>query len=173
MLSALACLASFFPMFPSPTIPRYFPESSVPISSFFNHLPFRISLSARGISLASESINPKTSSATAFIAPSTAFITRIPFAFAASTSMLSRPTPTRAIILHFDALSIISFVIFVLLLTMTISKFPIFSLICSGEISGSYDIFSPFFCSMSFKIGATWSQIKTDWFIDMEGNHQV
>ena len=129
MLSALAYLASFFPIFPSPTIPRYFPESSVPISSFFNHFPFRISLSALGISLASESINPKTSSATAFIAPSTAFMTLIPFVFAASTSMLSSPTPTRAIILHLFVLSIISFVIFVLLRTTTISKFPIFSLI--------------------------------------------
>ena len=84
MFSARANLPSRFPIFPRPTIPRYFPRSSVPISSFLIQFPFRTSLSARGISLARENINPKTNSATAFIAPSTALITRMFFSFAAS-----------------------------------------------------------------------------------------
>ena len=84
MFNALASLPSLLPMLPSPTIPRYFPFSSVPINSFFIQFPLRISLSARGISLAIDSIKPITNSATAVIAPSTALSTLMLFSFAAS-----------------------------------------------------------------------------------------
>ncbi len=84
MLNARASRPNLFPIFPSPIIPRYFPLSSVPLSCFFSHSPFLIALSPRGICRAIESIKPKTSSATAFIAPSTALITRMFFALAAS-----------------------------------------------------------------------------------------
>ena len=117
IFKALARRPSLLPMFPSPIIPRYLPLSSLPIISFFNQFPLRISLSARGISLAIESIKPITSSATAVIAPSTALITLIFFALAVSWSILSSPTPTLAIILHLSAFSTSSFTIFVLLLT--------------------------------------------------------
>ena len=137
MFNDFACLASFFPMFPNPTIPRYFPLSSLPINSFLIQFPLRTSLSARGISLAIDNIRPITSSATAFIAPSTALITLMFFSFAAFSSILSRPTPTLAIILHLSAFSISSLTNLVLLRTTTTWKFPIFSANCSGVISGS------------------------------------
>src|SRR3989337_759102 len=54
MFNALANLPSFLPMLPNPTIPRYFPLSSVPINSFLSQFPFRISLSASGIWLKKE-----------------------------------------------------------------------------------------------------------------------
>ena len=129
MLRPFANLPSRLPMFPHPISPRYFPLSSVPLSSFFNHSPFRIPLSPLGICLARENIKPKTSSATAVIAPSTALITRMFFAFAVSSSILSKPTPTLAIILHLSAFSISSFVSFVLLRTMMMLNSPILSLI--------------------------------------------
>ena len=137
MLSARASLPNLFPIFPKPIIPRYFPRSSVPLSSFLSQFPFLISRSPLAVCLAKDNINPKTNSATAFIAPSTALITRMFFVFAASSSILSSPTPTRAIILQLSAFSISSLVSFVLLLTITILYCPIVSWICSAVIVGS------------------------------------
>ena len=84
MLSPRASRASLFPILPKPIIPKYFPRSSVPFSSFLSHLPSRIALSPLPVCLARDNMKPKTNSATAFIAPSTALITRIFFALAAS-----------------------------------------------------------------------------------------
>ena len=84
MLSARASRPNLFPIFPKPTIPKYFPRSSVPINSFLSHCSFLIALSALAVCLARDNIKPKTNSATAFIAPSTALITRIFFVLAAS-----------------------------------------------------------------------------------------
>ena len=155
MFSARASLASLFPMLPNPTMPRYFPASSVPMSSFFIQLLLRSSLSARGMSRAIASINPITNSATAFIAPSTALITRMFFSLAVLVSILSRPTPTRAIILHLVAFSTRSFVMVVLLRTTIISKSPIFFAKSSGVICGSYVTARPFFLRISIRTAST------------------
>src|SRR6476619_8286946 len=115
--SPFASLPTFLPMFPTPIIPRYLPFSSIPISSFFIHFPDFNAESALGMLLARAIISPITNSATAFIAASAALITLIPFDSAYSVSILSKPTPTLAIIFTLVAASIIGFVILVLLLT--------------------------------------------------------
>ena len=84
MLSARANLPNLLPIFPNPIIPKYFPRSSVPFSSFLSHFPSRIALSPLAVCRAKDNIKPKTNSATAFIAPSTALITRMFFTLAAS-----------------------------------------------------------------------------------------
>src|SRR5919106_1034070 len=53
MRSAFAILPMLRPMFPTPTIPRYFPDNCVPIRSFLIQLPRFVSASALGILLAS------------------------------------------------------------------------------------------------------------------------
>ena len=63
---------------------------------------------------------PIANSETALIAASGALITRIFLASAALTSILSSPTPTLAMIFALFAASMISAVIFVLLLTIII-----------------------------------------------------
>ena len=84
MFNARASLPNLFPILPKPIIPKYFPRSSVPFSSFLSHCPSLIALSPLPVCLARDNIKPKTNSATAFIAPSTALITRMSFVLAAS-----------------------------------------------------------------------------------------
>ena len=115
--SPRAIRPTFRPMFPTPMSPRYFPLNSVPINLFFIQFPFFSSVSARVMLRARAIMLPIASSATALIAASDALITRSPFPLALFTSILSRPTPTRAIIFALIAASMTSRLIFVLLLT--------------------------------------------------------
>src|SRR6476619_856502 len=112
-----ASLPTFLPMLPTPIIPRYLPFNSIPISSFFIHFPSFNAESAFGMLLAKAIISPITNSPTAFKAASAALITLILFDSAYSVSMLSKPTPTLAIIFTLAAESITGLVILVLLLT--------------------------------------------------------
>src|ERR687897_496901 len=99
----------------------HYHDSFVPMRSFLIQLPRLVSASALGMLLARDIMNPITSSATAVEAASGALITLIFFVSAALTSILSSPTPTRAIILAWVAASTISSVTLVLLLTIRTS----------------------------------------------------
>ncbi|BAA30494.1 119aa long hypothetical protein [Pyrococcus horikoshii OT3] len=114
-------------------IPMVLPSSSIPIASFFAHTPSLIFLSAKAIFLATENINPTASSATLLELAAGALTTSIPFSLAASTSMLSKPTPALAITLSFGALSITLLVTLGLLLTIIAST----SLTSSTSLSSS------------------------------------
>ncbi|MBA7586440.1 hypothetical protein ES708_28438 [subsurface metagenome] len=89
MPNPIAIAATSFPTFPYAWIPRVFPFSSLP---GFPSKQF----------LATYTIMPKTSSATALEFCPGVFITTIPFADAASRSILSYPAPARTMIFKFS-----------------------------------------------------------------------
>ena len=83
-------------MRPSPITPSVFPVSCVPTNLFRSHFPAFIATSAVGICRASEVIKAIVCSAAETVFPPGVFITTMPLRVAAATSMLSTPTPARA-----------------------------------------------------------------------------
>src|SRR4249919_998679 len=90
-----ALRATVPPMRPRPMTPSFLPSSSKPVSPAFGHSPAFMPASARGMWRASANSNEIACSAAASVLPSGAFITAMPLAVAASTSMVSTPAPAR------------------------------------------------------------------------------
>ena len=109
-----AIVATFVPILPRPIIPRDFPPISVPTSSLFLHSPPRSEVWALDMFLQTDRRRVKVSSATLDMDGSGELTTNIPLSVAAMTSILSVPTPARAITLSFIPLVMISESTFVL-----------------------------------------------------------
>jgi hypothetical protein len=90
-------LASAREVAPNPTSPTVFPVSSRPVNR--SHTPRRMRASITGMRRRTDSASASASSATAFALPPGTFATAIPRRRQASRSMLSSPTPRRAITL--------------------------------------------------------------------------
>ncbi len=76
-------------------MPRVFLKSSMPEKLFRSHWPAFIEAAACGTGRAPQRMWVKVSSAVAMVLPEGVFITTTPRSVAASTSMLSTPTPAR------------------------------------------------------------------------------
>ena len=113
ILRPCALSATIEPILPQPTIPKFFPVSSVPIKLDFSHFPAWVDLSAVVISRARLQIIEIACSAVVTAFPKGVFITTTPAADAASTAMLSTPIPARPTTFKFFALAITSAVTFV------------------------------------------------------------
>ncbi len=114
--------ATSWPMFPKPTRPTVFRKSSCPLAKrFFSHLPDLVAVIAGTSCRCRASIRPMVSSATATELPPGVFITVTPFRVAASTSMLSTPTPARPMTFSFPGFSSTSAVTLVALRTASAS----------------------------------------------------
>src|SRR5665647_241294 len=97
-------------MRPSPRTPSVLPKTSTPRKRERCHSPFLTEKHACGMLRERAIIRLMVCSAAEIMLPSGAFMTMVPFAVAASTSMLSTPTPARPMTFRFDA-SIMSYVI--------------------------------------------------------------
>src|SRR3954447_3823758 len=95
MRTPLARSATIEPMLPQPIRPRVLPASSTPTKRFFSHLPLCVDRSAWGISRASANSIAIACSAVVIEFPNGVFITTIPRALAAGTSIVSTPIPAR------------------------------------------------------------------------------
>src|SRR5450756_1617581 len=95
-------------MRPSPRTPSVLPKTSTPRKRERCHSPFLTEKHACGMLRERAIIRLMVCSAAEIMLPSGAFMTMVPFAVAASTSMLSTPTPARPMTFRFDA-SITSF----------------------------------------------------------------
>jgi hypothetical protein len=93
--NARARRATSLPIRPAPTRPSVFPYSSLPVKLFRSHSPAFIERSAAGIRRMHASISANVSSAADTVLPDGALSTATPRSVAASTSMLSTPTPAR------------------------------------------------------------------------------
>jgi hypothetical protein len=119
--NACARAATSCPMRPSPTSPRVFDRISAPANFDFSHFDAFIDASAAGIFRANDKMRPIASSATLRLLAPGAFITTMPRAVAAPTSILSTPVPARAMTRSFGASSITERVTFVALRTTSAS----------------------------------------------------
>ena len=100
-----ALRATVPPMRPRPITPSLLPSSSKPVRPAFGHSPAFMPASARGMWRASANSSEIACSAAASVLPSGAFITAMPRAVAASTSMVSTPAPARPITFRRRALA--------------------------------------------------------------------
>ena len=103
-----ALRATVLPMRPRPMTPSFLPSSSKPVRPALGHSPAFMPASARGTWRASANSSDSACSAAASVLPSGAFITAMPFAVAASTSIVSTPAPARPITFSCLALAIAS-----------------------------------------------------------------
>ena len=121
MPKARARLATSPPMRPAPTRPSVLPYSSAPPKLLRSHAPSCIDRSAAGTRLTSASRSANVSSHAEIVLPEGAVSTATPFSVAASTSIVSTPTPARPMTLRRCARASESRVIFVALRTSTAS----------------------------------------------------
>src|SRR4051812_9116793 len=103
MPNAVSRWATRTPMRPSPTMPRVFSNSSMPVKRARCHSPLRSDAWAALIWRAAARSSPMASSAALTMLEVGAFTTMTPARVAARTSTLSRPTPARATTLRFFA----------------------------------------------------------------------
>lgn len=109
-------------MLPKPRMPQVLPLSSMPFeNSFFGHFPARISSEPRCRKRLTANMCAMASSATEAAEAPGVLSTGIPFSFANAVSMLSTPTPPRAMTFSFVPASITSRVTFVAERTMMAS----------------------------------------------------
>jgi len=109
-------------MLPNPTRPTVLRNSSwPPANRFFSHRPDLVEAMAGTSCRRRTSIMPMVSSATATEFPPGVFITTTPFRVAASTSMLSTPTPARPMTFSRPGCSMVSAVTLVALRTASTS----------------------------------------------------
>src|SRR3954463_5865748 len=80
--------------------PSVLPASSTPMKRFFSHLPAWVDWSACGISRASANSIAMACSAVVIELPNGVFMTTIPRALAAGTSIVSTPIPARPMTLR-------------------------------------------------------------------------
>jgi len=106
--NAWALLATSEPTLPKPTMPNVLFLSSTPISFSLCHLPDLSWLFASGTLRARASIRAMVCSAADTVLAVGALTTTIPFLVAASTSILSVPTPALPITFSFSPRSMIS-----------------------------------------------------------------
>ena len=116
MPKACARLVTSRPILPSPTVPKTLPYNSTPIKSSRCQSRFLSEMPAGTMLRAKANNSAMVCSAAAIVFPSGVLRTNIPFRVAASTSMLSTPTPARPITLSCFAASITSAVTLVPLL---------------------------------------------------------
>ena len=91
----MARSATIEPMLPQPITPSVLANSSTPRNFDFSHLPACVERSASGICRASAIIRERACSAVVIELPKGVFMTMMPLAVAALTSMLSTPMPAR------------------------------------------------------------------------------
>ena len=132
-----ALRATVAPMRPRPITPSFFPSNSKPVRPALGQPPAFIPASAFGICRAKANNNEMACSAAASVLPSGAFITAIPRAVAASTSMVSTPAPARPITLSCDALAMASAVTAVADRTSSASTPSSFFANTAGSFMGS------------------------------------
>ena len=108
MSKARARRATSRPILPRPTIASVLPRSSPPTFSFRFHSPLRVVRSARAMWRELARIMANVCSHAEIVLPSGVFMTSDAGAVEASASMLSTPTPARAIALSCLAVAMAS-----------------------------------------------------------------
>ena len=119
-----------------PTTPSVLPNTWFPWNGLRSHLPASSDALAGAIFRESASINVNASSAVETVLPSGVFITRMPLAVAAATSILSTPTPARAMPRSFPESSNASAVTFAPLRMIMPSNSPRIAPSSSGDNPG-------------------------------------
>ena len=118
---ALTIEATLLPTLPNPIMPIFLLNTSLPVSLALSHLPALMEESAAGICLIIDSIMAIVCSEAATVLPSGELSTTIPLSVAASTSILSTPTPALPITFSLSASKINSLVTFEVLLIIKAS----------------------------------------------------